>query len=281
MTSRPASEKTSPRPGSNKLRSPEDPMHPTASASVAKEGPRSGPNDSTATPGVRPQRPLVQPKRRGIGVVASFFGCKASPDPRRDSSASSVRRYQPDQPSFRASWLRSFNQSRFLSAIRARWMESDAVETDFRTVTFINTKRTITYSDRPQKCFGEHAILNIVGPATTLQPTDRPHGGGQRQSLAQNLLSTLPPIVPGGKLEPSMTPLAIGVTRDLEPHYRKLGDEEEKLRDELRVKQERLRRSLYVWNKLERDSRAWELRSDLSEKSMKNMAGEGMCGAAF
>lgn len=78
-----------------------------------------------------------------------------------------------------------------------------------------------------------------------------------------------------------MTPLVLGVTRELEPHYRKLKDEEEKLRDELQAKQERLRKSLYTWNRLERDSRAWEMRSDLSEKSMKNMAGEGMGGAAF
>lgn len=91
----------------------------------------------------------------------------------------------------------------------------------------------------------------------------------------------MPPIVPGGKLDPSMTPLTLGVTRDLEPHYRKLRDEEEKLRDELRAKQEKLRKSLHIWDKLERDSRAWELRSDLSEKSMKNLAGEGMGGAAF
>ncbi|KAI8715674.1 hypothetical protein NCS52_01075500 [Fusarium sp. LHS14.1] len=107
------------------------------------------------------------------------------------------------------------------------------------------------------------------------------HAGGARQTLAQSMLATLPPIIPGGKLDPSMTPLVLGVTRELEPHYRKLKDEEEKLRDELQAKQERLRKSLYTWNRLERDSRAWEMRSDLSEKSMKNMAGEGMGGAAF
>lgn len=78
-----------------------------------------------------------------------------------------------------------------------------------------------------------------------------------------------------------MTPSVLGVTREIEPHYRKLRDEEEKLRDELQAKQERLRKSLYNWDRLERDSRAWEMRSDLSEKSMKNMAGEGMGGAAF
>lgn len=91
----------------------------------------------------------------------------------------------------------------------------------------------------------------------------------------------MPPIVPGGKLDPAMTPLLLGVTKDLEPHYRKLRDEEEKLREEMRAKQERLRKSLYMWDRLEREARAWELRSDLSEKSMKSLAGEGMGGAAF
>lgn len=91
----------------------------------------------------------------------------------------------------------------------------------------------------------------------------------------------MPPLVPGGKLDPSMTPLTLGVTRDLEPHYRKLREEEEKLREELRIKEEKVRKNLYIWNKMDRESKAWELRSDLSEKSMKNLAGEGMGGAAF
>lgn len=94
-------------------------------------------------------------------------------------------------------------------------------------------------------------------------------------------MATLPPIIPGGKLDPAMTPLLLGVTKEIEPHYRKLKDEEEKLRDELHAKQERLRKALYTWDRLERESRAWEMRSDLSEKSMKNLAGEGMGGAAF
>ena len=91
----------------------------------------------------------------------------------------------------------------------------------------------------------------------------------------------MPVVIPGGKLDPSMTPVTLGVTRDLETHYRKLRDEEEKARDELQNKQEKLRKSLYLWDRLDRDARAWELRSDLSEKSMKNLAGEGMGGAAF
>lgn len=95
------------------------------------------------------------------------------------------------------------------------------------------------------------------------------------------MLAGMTPIIPGGKLDPFMTPITLGVTREIEPHYRKLREEEERMREDLRIKQERLRKSLVVWNKHERESRAWEIRSDLSEKSMKNLAGEGMGGAAF
>ncbi|KAF3058919.1 hypothetical protein CFAM422_011984 [Trichoderma lentiforme] len=129
------------------------------------------------------------------------------------------------------------------------------------------------------------------GAGTGASPAQRPfnpptgpsaqHGNGPRHSLAQSLLATMPPLVPGGKTDPSMTPLLLGVTKEIEPHYRKLRDEEEKLREELRLKQERLRRSMCAWNRLERDAHAWEMRSDLSEKSMKNLAGEGIGGAAF
>lgn len=129
------------------------------------------------------------------------------------------------------------------------------------------------------------------GAGAGIPPTQRPfnpptgpsaqHGSGQRQSLAQSLLATMPPLVPGGKTDPTMTPLILGVTKEIEGHYRKLKDEEEKIREELRLKQERLRKSLYSWSRLERDARAWEMRSDLSEKSMKNLAGEGVGGAAF
>lgn len=107
------------------------------------------------------------------------------------------------------------------------------------------------------------------------------HGSGSRQTLAQGLMATMPPIIPGGKLDPSMTPLISGVSRELEAHTRKLRDEEEVLRRELYLKQERLRKNLAMWNRLDRESKAWELRSDLSERSMKNLAGEGSSGAAF
>jgi hypothetical protein len=106
------------------------------------------------------------------------------------------------------------------------------------------------------------------------------HGGGPRPTPSQNMLATLPPIVPGGKIDPAVGSIP-GVTREIEPHYKKLKDEEDRLREDLKLKQEKLRKTLYTWDKLELDSKAWELRSDLSEKSMKNLAGEGMGGASF
>lgn len=127
-------------------------------------------------------------------------------------------------------------------------------------------------------------MSNITNNTRPFNPPTGPaasHGSGPRQTLAQSLLSTMPPLIPGGKLDPAMQPLITGVSRELEPHTRKLREEEEKLREELYAKQERLRRSLLSWNRLGRESKAWELRSDLSEKSMKNLAGEGTGGAAF
>jgi len=91
----------------------------------------------------------------------------------------------------------------------------------------------------------------------------------------------MPPIIPGGKPEPSLSTLTTGLTKELEPHHRKLKEEEERIREEMRLKQERLRKNLRLWDKMERDSRSFELKSDLSERSLKNLAGEGLGGAAF
>jgi len=90
----------------------------------------------------------------------------------------------------------------------------------------------------------------------------------------------MPPVINGGKVDPSITPLTTGVTRDVEAHYKKLREEEEKLREELRIKQDKLSKNLRQWDKLERDAKVWELRSDLSENSMRSLAGDGP-GAAF
>ncbi|EXF79674.1 hypothetical protein CFIO01_10702 [Colletotrichum fioriniae PJ7] len=109
------------------------------------------------------------------------------------------------------------------------------------------------------------------------------HGGpgNVRLTLAQSMLATLPPIIPGGKIDPSLLPTTTGITRDIEPHYKKLKAEEEKARAELDAKQDKLRQSLQMWDKLEMESKAWKTRVDVSEQSLKSLAGEGMGGAAF
>ena len=94
------------------------------------------------------------------------------------------------------------------------------------------------------------------------------------------MLQTLPAIVPGGKVDPSIGSVP-GVTPQLEGHFRKLREEEDKIRDELRARDDKLRRMLYAWDKLELEAKVWETRADLSEKSMKNLADEGLGGAAF
>ncbi|KXX80666.1 hypothetical protein MMYC01_202118 [Madurella mycetomatis] len=98
----------------------------------------------------------------------------------------------------------------------------------------------------------------------------------QRPTLAQNLMNTMPPIIPGGKIDPSAVPAV-----EMDPHHRKLREEEERLREELKIKQDKLRKSLRMWDRLERESKGFELKSDLSERSLENIAGEGLGGAAF
>ncbi|KAK0634709.1 hypothetical protein B0T17DRAFT_465440, partial [Bombardia bombarda] len=121
-------------------------------------------------------------------------------------------------------------------------------------------------------------------PSLATKPFNPPTGPAAhnplpRQTLVQSLMSTMPAIIPGGKLDPSF-PLN-GVTKDLEPHHRKLKEDEDRAREELMIKHEKLRKTLRIYNKLERESKAFELKSDLSEKSLKNLSGEGLGGAAF
>nr|CDP27024.1 Putative protein of unknown function [Podospora anserina S mat+] len=98
-----------------------------------------------------------------------------------------------------------------------------------------------------------------------------------RATLAQNLMSTLPPLLPpgsGGKLDHSMATID-----EKDPHYRKMKEDEERLREELKVRQEKLRKSMRVWDRMERESKGCELKSELSERSLRGLSGEGQGGA--
>ncbi|KAF4587606.1 serine/arginine repetitive matrix protein 1 [Ophiocordyceps camponoti-floridani] len=292
-----ASEKTSPRPGSTKLRSPEDPAHPAAGSvsASAKEASRSGPNDSTATPARSPPCGPAALRASGPGVSSGRNAAASAPSPALSSgrhpqtpgATAASHRSDATSPTNPPSGPRGYvppSKGGFsLRQGRGGWNHAPS-----RQISGPSPSSTpggpSTIPTGPRSVPANSSFQSSSSQQRSFNPPSGPssqHGGGQRQTLAQSLLANMPALVPGGKLDLSMTPMALGVTRELEPHYRKLRDEEEKLRDELRSKQERLRRSLYIWDKLERDSRAWELRSDLSEKSMKNLAGEGMGGAAF
>lgn len=84
-------------------------------------------------------------------------------------------------------------------------------------------------------------------------------------------------IIPGGRVDPTAT----GIGMDLALRLKKREEEAEALRAENDAKHEKLRRSLKNWDKLERDSTSMGLRSELSERHVRMLAGEGVGGAAF
>jgi hypothetical protein len=91
----------------------------------------------------------------------------------------------------------------------------------------------------------------------------------------------MPPIIPGGKMDPSYIPLTTGVLPELQPHVDRLKEEEEKLREEKYIKEEKLRKGLAAYEKGERETKVMALRTELAEQSLKKFAGEGLGGAAF
>lgn len=91
----------------------------------------------------------------------------------------------------------------------------------------------------------------------------------------------MPPIIPGGKVDPAQLPLHTGVLPELQTHFNQLKEEEEKIRLDSYAKQEKLRKSLAHWDKLEREAKVMELRSTLSEQSLAKVSGDGVGGAAF
>lgn len=90
-------------------------------------------------------------------------------------------------------------------------------------------------------------------------------------------MAGLAQIVPGGKLDPT----ASGILPDIAARIKKREEEENVLRDDLKAKEEKLRKSLKNWDKLSRESASMALRSELSERHVRMLAGEGVGGAAF
>lgn len=90
-------------------------------------------------------------------------------------------------------------------------------------------------------------------------------------------MAGLPQIIPGGRIDPT----ASGVTPEVAARLKKRQEEEVVLRKELNTKQEKLRQDLQIYARLERESAAAGLRSELSERHVRALAGEGVGGAAF
>lgn len=99
------------------------------------------------------------------------------------------------------------------------------------------------------------------------------HNGNRSQTTLANTVS----IIPSGRIDPTAT----GIAPDIALRLKRKEEEEEILRSELNSKEEKLRKSLKHWDKLSRDSRAMGLRSDLSEKHVRTLAGEGIGRGAF
>ncbi|KAI2611385.1 uncharacterized protein GGS25DRAFT_519692 [Hypoxylon fragiforme] len=120
-----------------------------------------------------------------------------------------------------------------------------------------------------------------INQSKPFNPPKGPAAESNRPSLAQSLLQSLPPIIPGGKMDAYHTAIATGVMPELQAHTAQLKEEEEKLRAEKYVKEEKLRKSLAMWDKFEREAKVLDLRLELSENSVKKFAGESVSKAAF
>jgi hypothetical protein len=123
-----------------------------------------------------------------------------------------------------------------------------------------------------------------VAPRSQLQHSSAVYGRGPQSLVAANsgprphpAMAGMPQIIPGGRVDPAAT----RIPNDVAQRLKKKEEEAEILRDELHVKQEKLRQSLKGWDKLSRDSASMALRTELSERHVRMLAGEGVGGAAF
>ncbi|ELR04728.1 hypothetical protein GMDG_06957 [Pseudogymnoascus destructans 20631-21] len=90
-------------------------------------------------------------------------------------------------------------------------------------------------------------------------------------------IANLPPIIPGGKIDPTYSP----VPKELEARIRKTDEDLERMGEDLNAKEEKLRKGLAQWDRLARESASMGLKAELSERHVRMLAGEGVGGAAF
>jgi hypothetical protein len=90
-------------------------------------------------------------------------------------------------------------------------------------------------------------------------------------------MANLPAIIPGGRINPTAT----GIPSDIAARLKKREEEEVILRADLTAKEEKLRKNMKIWDKMQRESDSMGLRSELSERHVRLLAGEGVGGAAF
>ncbi|KAF8856277.1 hypothetical protein BDZ45DRAFT_705742 [Acephala macrosclerotiorum] len=87
----------------------------------------------------------------------------------------------------------------------------------------------------------------------------------------------IPPIIPGGRIDSAAT----GIPTEIQARLKKLEEEEQVLRERHYAKQETLKQGLKGWDKLSREAAGMALRTELSERHVRMLAGEGVGGAAF
>lgn len=91
----------------------------------------------------------------------------------------------------------------------------------------------------------------------------------------------MPPIIPGGRTDPVLEAITEGVLPELMPHYKQLKTEEEKIRQEIDAKNDKLRANLAQWEKGQREAELLQLKSTLAEQALAKSSGDGISGAAF
>jgi hypothetical protein len=90
-------------------------------------------------------------------------------------------------------------------------------------------------------------------------------------------MANLAQIIPGGRIDPT----ASGIPADVATRLNRKEEEAEVLRQDLEAKREKLRLNLKTWDKLSRESASMALKTELSERHVRMLAGEGVGGAAF